>query len=137
MEYNYEKLLEAAVEKMPKKLQEKDRFQIPEAVTEIQGNKTLIRNFGDIVSILRREPSHIAKFLFKELATPGNIQGSTLILQRKLPQTPIQEKIVSYVKNFVYCKICGEPDTRFAKDGRITFIQCDACGARSPYKAVR
>lgn len=133
---NYEKLLDAAIEKMPKKLHEKDRFQIPEAVTEIQGNKTLIRNFGEIAVILRREPAHVAKYLFKELATPGNIQGDTLILQRKLPQSPIQEKIMTYVKYYVYCKICGEPDTKFVKEGRITIIQCDACGARSPYKAI-
>lgn len=133
---SYEKLLESALEKMPKKLHEKERFEIPEALTEIQGNKTLIRNFADISTALRREPVHLAKYLFKELATPGNIQGSTLILQRKLTSELIQGKINSYVRDFVYCKICGEPDTKFVKEGRITFIQCDACGGRSPYKGV-
>ena len=132
----YEKLLESALEKMPKKLHEKERFEIPEALTEIQGNKTLIRNFADISTTLRREPSHLAKYLFKELATPGNIQGSALILQRKLTSEFIQEKINSYAKYFIYCKICGEPDTKFVKEGRITFIQCDACGGRSPYKGA-
>ena len=134
---NYERLLDAALEKMPKKLHEGDRFQVPEAVTEIQGNKTLVKNFGEIAARLRREPQHLARYLFKQLATPGNIQGSTLILQRKLTSSFIQEKVVSYVKDFVYCKICGEPDTKFMKEGRITFIQCDACGARSPYKSIR
>lgn len=130
----YEKLLESALEKMPKKLHDRERFQIPEALTEIQGNKTLIRNFADIVVTLRRDPSHVVKYLFKELATPGNIQGPALILQRKLTAELIQEKIVSYVKYFVYCKVCGEPDTKFVKEGRLTFIQCDACGGRSSYK---
>lgn len=130
----YEKLLESALEKMPKKLHERERFQIPEVITEIQGNKTLIRNFGDMATILRREPTHLAKYLFKELATPGNIQASTLVLQRKLTSELIQEKINSYVKDFVYCRICGEPDTKFVKEGRIIFIQCEACGGRSPYK---
>lgn len=134
---NYERLLDTALEKMPKKLHEKDRFQVPETVAEIQGNKTLVKNFGEIAAALRREPQHLARHLFKELATPGNIQGSTLIFQRKLTSSFIQEKIVSYVKDFVYCKICGEPDTKFMKEGRITFIQCDACGARSPYKSIR
>jgi len=132
----YEKLLESALERMPKKLHEKERFEIPEALTEIQGNKTLIRNFADIATTLRREPINLAKYLFKQLATPGNIQGSALILQRKLTTELIQEKIVSYVKDFVYCKVCGEPDTKFVKEGRITFIQCDACGGRSPHKGV-
>ncbi len=133
----YEKLLESALERMPKKLHERERFQIPEAITEIQGNKTLIRNFGDIATTLRREPTHLAKYLFKELATPGNIQGSALILQRKLTSEFIQEKINSYVKDFVYCKVCGEPDTKFIKEGRIIFIQCDACGGRSLYRSIR
>lgn len=132
----YEKLLESALEKMPKKLHEKERFQIPEALTEMQGNKTLIKNFVDISTTLRRDPLHLAKYLFKELATPGNIQGFALILQRKLTSELIQGKIISYVKNFIYCKICGEPDTKFVKEGRITFIQCDACGGRSPYRHI-
>ncbi len=132
----YEKLLQTALEKMPKKLHERERFQVPEAITEIQGNKTLIKNFADITSTLRREPSHLASYLFKELATPGNMQGSALILQRKLTRDFIQEKINSYIKDFVYCKVCGEPDTKFVKEGRITFIQCDACGSRSPYKHI-
>ncbi len=132
----YEKMLEYALEKMPKKMHERERFEVPQAITEIQGNKTLIRNFADIAVILRREPAHLAKYFFKELATPGNIQGSALILQRKLTNELIQEKINSYVKDFVYCKICGEPDTKFVKEGRITFIQCDACGGRSPYKFI-
>lgn len=133
---DYEKLLETAIEKMPKRIGDKDRFQIPEVLIEIQGNKTLVRNFADIASKLRREPAHISKYLFRELATPGTIQGPALILQRKLLRDQIQEKVVSYVKNFVYCRICNEPDTRFVKDGRITYIQCDACGARSPYKSI-
>ncbi|MBI2084589.1 MAG: translation initiation factor IF-2 subunit beta [Candidatus Aenigmarchaeota archaeon] len=131
---DYNSLLEVAIEKMPKKTHDKDRFQIPQAITEIQGNKTLIRNFIDIANILRREPSHIAKYLFKELATPGTIQGSALILQTKLQQNVVQKKIESYVSEYVYCKVCGEPDTRFAKEGRITYIHCDACGGRSTYK---
>ncbi|MEM5797651.1 MAG: translation initiation factor IF-2 subunit beta [Candidatus Aenigmatarchaeota archaeon] len=130
----YEKLLEIAIEKIPKKPHEGERFKIPEVIIEIQGNKTLLKNFIDIVTTLRREPAHLAKYLLKELATPGNIHGSVLILQRKLTKELIQEKISSYVKDYVYCKVCGEPDTKFVKEGRITFVQCDACGGRSPYK---
>lgn len=133
---DYETLLESALEKMPKREHDKDRFQIPQVSIEPQGNKTLIKNFSDIANTLRREPAHLAKYLFKELATPGVIQGSSLILQTKLARETIQRKIDSYVSNYVYCKICGEPDTKFVKEGRITFIHCDACGARSTYKAI-
>lgn len=99
-------------------------------MTEIQGNKTLIKNFGEICTTLRREPSHLAKYLFRELATPGNVQGNILVLQTRLSKEIIQSKIDGYTKEFVYCKVCGEPDTKFVKEGRITFIKCEACGAK-------
>lgn len=132
----YEDLLESALEKIPKRESTKDRFEIPQAQIEPQGNKTLIKNFVDIASKLRREPAHISRYLFKQLATPGVIQGPSLILQTKLSRETIQRKIDSYVADYVYCKICGEPDTKFVKEGRITFIHCDACGARSTYKPI-
>lgn len=137
MKLDYEKLLDTAIEKIPKRKHEKERFQIPEVLTEIQGNKTLLRNFTDIVNILRRDPNHLAKYLFKELAAPGNIQGNILILQARLSQEAIQKKIESYVNEYVYCKVCSEPDTKFVKEGRITYIQCEACGARSTYKSIK
>lgn len=77
----------------------------------MQGNKTLIKNFGEIVSILRRDASHLSKYLFKELATPGSIQSNTLILQTRASKEIIQKKIEDYTKEFVYCKVCNEPDT--------------------------
>ena len=132
----YEELLNKAFEKLPKKVEEKKRFEIPSAISEIQGNKTLIKNFSDMLMILRRDANHFSKFLMKELATPGTIQGSTLILQRKVPCEMLQEKIKSYVKEFVYCKECGEPDTRLIKEERITTLKCDACGARYPARSI-
>lgn len=132
----YEQMLETALEKIPKRESTRERFQIPEVISEVQGNKTLIRNFIEIADTLRKDPNHLARYLFKELATPGNIQGSTLILQTKLSKDAIQKKIGVYVSEYVYCKICGEPDTKFVKEGRVTLIRCEACGGTSPYKPI-
>ena len=79
----YEELLEKAFDKLPKKVEERKRFEVPVAIIEIQGNKTLVKNFSDMLTSLRRDSNHFSKFLMKELATPGNVQGSVLILQRK------------------------------------------------------
>jgi len=129
-EYKY--LLKKAMEKIPKKISTADRFQVPEPIIEIQGNKTLIKNFADIANVLRREPDHLAKYLYKELATPGNLQKNILILQSKVPSSTLKKKIEDYTKNYVYCKICGEPDTKLVKDNRLYFLTCEACGAKSP-----
>jgi len=82
-EFDYQQLLKRAFEKLPKKAYTGERFKLPEAVYEVQGNKTLIKNFGEIANVLRRDVSHLSKYLLKELATPGSIQGSTLILQTR------------------------------------------------------
>lgn len=133
---SYEELLKKAYEKLPKKVEERKRFELPVAICEVQGNKTLIKNFPDMLTALRRDLNHFSKFLMKELATPGNMQGAILILQRKVSVEMLQEKIKDYVKEFVYCKECGEPDTKLIKEERITILKCDACGARYPVRGI-
>lgn len=129
-------MLARAVENIPKKSESKNRFEIPRIARVVSGNRTIIKNFGEILSRLRREPHHLSKYLFKQLATAGSIQDQELILQGDIPQDKLQKKLEDYVKTFVYCKICGEPDTKLVKEDRITFIKCEACGAKCPSRAV-
>ncbi len=133
---DYQQLLRKAFEKMPKKVDVSDRFKIPEPVCEVQGNKTLIKNFGEIANIVRRDVSHLSKYLCKELATPCLMQGNTLILQTKASKEVIGKKIEDYTKEFVYCKVCGEPDTKIIRGGRVFFLKCEACGAKSLVKSI-
>ena len=42
-----------------------ERFEIPKANAQIQGNKTVVNNFLQIASYLRRDPLHLMKFLSK------------------------------------------------------------------------
>jgi translation initiation factor 2 subunit 2 len=67
----------------------------------------------------------------KELATPGSIEGETLVLQTSITTEMVKKKIESYAKEFVYCKVCGKPDTKLVKEDRLSFIVCEACGAKS------
>lgn len=133
---NYEELLKRAYEKLPKRIEERKRFEVPVAIIEIQGNKALIKNFSDILVALRRDANHFSKFLMKELATPGSVQGSMLILQRKVSREILQKKIENYLKEFVYCKECREPDTKLIKEERIIILKCDACGAKYPVRNI-
>jgi translation initiation factor 2 subunit 2 len=134
---DYESLLKKAYEKLPKIEEHKDRFQIPVAETMIQGNQTIIKNFLQIAETLRRDPSHILKFLSKELAAPTGLDGARAILQTKLSQKMVQQKLDVYVADYVFCKECKSPDTKLIKEDRITFLKCEACGAKSPKKAIK
>lgn len=136
MASDYEKLLKNAMEKLPKKSTEKKRFTIPQVVSFVQGNKTIIKNFAEILSVLRRDGRHVSKFIFKQLAAPGNMEGDTLVLQRKVGQSMIQKKIEDYIKEYVFCKVCNEPDTVLVREGRILSMKCEACGARSSVRHI-
>jgi len=126
---NYEKLLEQAYKEI-KPVKVSERFEVPEVVSRIEGNKTIISNFSNIASRLRRKPEHIEKFLEKELAAQGKLEANRLILIRKISNKKLQEKLQLYVEKYVICKECSKPDTEIIKQDSFTFIHCLACGAK-------
>lgn len=127
---DYDKALERAYAALPKKTEASERFEMPVAEVLLQGNKTIIKNFEAITNKLRRDPRHLAKFLSKELAAPGTVEGGRLILNSKLYDRTINEKIKNYVDTFVLCKQCRRPDTKLAEHERLFTMVCEACGAR-------
>jgi translation initiation factor 2 subunit 2 len=133
---SYENLLQKAYQQLPKREEGASRFKIPKVVSQIQGNKTLVKNFSELASAVRRDEKHLAKFFLKEFAAPGSVQQGVLIIMAKIPAENLQKKFENYIKEFVYCKICKEPDTKIEKAGRISFLKCDACGATSPVRNI-
>jgi len=125
----YEKLLEEAYKKI-KPIESKERFIVPEIESHIEGIRTMISNFLQICSYLRRNPEHLEKFLQKELAASSKIDGTRLIFVKKIPSKKIDEKIAFYIEKYVICKECKKPDTELIKQDNFTFIHCLACGAK-------
>lgn len=133
----YEKLLDQAYEKLPEIEEGSDRFQIPRIDSLIQGNQTIIRNFSQIAEALRRDPKHLLKYLTREFATPGGFDGTRATFQSKILLRLMEKKLESYVKGYVLCKECKKPDTKLIREDRITFLKCDACGAKSSVKPIK
>ena len=127
-------MLEKAKAQLPETTTTKERFEIPKAIGHIQGSKTIISNFNQITSILRREPAHLLKYLQRELATPASIDGPRLILGRKINSSLINQKIESYTQTFILCKECGKPDTQLKKEEKVLTLKCTVCGAKHPIK---
>ena len=136
VEFDYNSMLKEAIQKVPKRAEKNSRFKIPQVNSEIEGQKTIVKNFSDITQQLRRDPNHVAKYLFKEFAARGNVQNNVLIIQSKVSRESLQKKLEAYIKEFIYCKTCGEPDTKLEKEDRITFMKCEACGAKHAARSV-
>jgi len=130
----YEKLLDEAYEKVKKIDTSSSRFEIPKVEGHFEGKKTILTNFFQIASHIRRNPEHFQKFMLKELAASGQKEGERLVLNIKVPSGKINQKIEQYTKEFVLCKECGKPDTELIKEDRLTFIHCLACGAQHPVR---
>ena len=133
---DYNKMLEHVRKNLPEVVFIKERFEIPKVVGHIQGNRTIVSNFLQIASALRREVDHLLKYVLKELATPGEIKKSgALIMGTKVPASRINEKIRQYANEFVLCLECGKPDTQIIREGELTYMKCTACGAKNFVKA--
>jgi len=127
---NYEKLLEEAYGKIKQTNTSLNRFEIPKIEGHFEGRKTILTNFYQISSHLRRKPEHFQKFMLKELAASGQKEGDRLVLNIKVPSSKINQKIGEYVNEFVLCRECKKPDTELIRKDRINFVHCLACGAK-------
>ena len=131
---NYEKLLDNVYANLPKKTADDQRFEFPVFDSFIEGNKTIIKNFEAVASKLRREKQFLVKFFSKELATPINLEGDRVVLQRKVNPAILNKKLEEFIRDYVICGICEKPDTNIQSYGTVKEIVCEACGARRPVK---
>ena len=133
---DYKSMLEDVRKNLPEAVFIKERFEIPKVLGHMQGNRTIISNFLQIASALRRDVEHLLKYVLKELATPGEIKKSgALILGTKVPASRINDKIRHYANEFVLCIECGKPDTQIVREGELNYMKCTACGAKNFVKA--
>lgn len=131
-EEEYLSLLEKAKDELPDTIEKHERFSVPEVDVFQEGKQTVIRNFGDIVDALRRDPEHLLHFLLRELGAPGSVEGRRAIIKAKISPSQVTDRINNYTETWVLCSECGRPDTHIVKDGRVLVLECEACGAHRP-----
>ena len=136
MTLDYRKMLDEAYSQMPPEVFKHERFEVPRLASVIVGSRTFVHNFKEICDILNRRPLHVLKFLSKEMATAGTIDGPRAIFQGKFERATLERLIKRYVDEFVMCPVCKRPDSKIVKERRLYFLVCEACGARSPVKPV-
>ncbi len=131
---DYLDMLKRVRDNLPESAKNRERFEIPKVKGHVEGNKTIVVNFLPICQVLGRDPKVVFKYVLKELASPGNIDGQRAIFGRKLGSEMINDKINRFADSFVICPECGKPETAIVKEESLTFLRCMACGAKTPVK---
>lgn len=131
----YEKLLKRIQDKLSdSKKKTRSRFELPAVDVMWEGQKTFLRNFAEFPKILRRDPEKVLQYLSKEFAVPAERIGDKAMFIGKRDPEDFTRLFQIYVKDYVECPICKSPDTKPIKENRISFLICEACGAKSTLK---
>ena len=111
-----------------------NRFELPVVDVMWEGQKTFLRNFSDFPKALRRDPDKVLQYLSKEFAVPAERLGDKAMFIGKRAPDDFTRLFQIYVKDYLECPTCKSPDTQITKENRISFLICEACGAKSTLK---
>jgi translation initiation factor 2 subunit 2 len=136
MKYEYDELLKTARSQVPEVAVKRERLELPRLIVTEAGMRTVVVNFSEVSDTLNRDPQHILKFLTREMATAGTYHDGRAIFQGKFGRDTLERLLQRYMEAFVVCPVCKRPDTRVVKEKRLSFLVCNACGARSAVKQL-
>ena len=136
MNSDYEKLLKRGRSLLPPEILRQKRFEIPKVRSGTIGMRTYVVNYEEIAKAINRDPQHLLRYLSRELATAGTLDGARTIFQGKFKSDMIDRLVHRYVEEFVICPVCKRPDTKILKEKRFSFLACEACGAKSSIRTV-
>ena len=136
MKYDYDELLKRACSQMPEVSLKHERLELPRLYITTVGMRTIISNFKEVADVLNRDAPHILKFLTREMATAATFNESRAVFQGKFKQDSFERLLQRYMESFVICPVCKRPDTRITKEKRLSFLICNACGAKSSIKQL-
>jgi translation initiation factor 2 subunit 2 len=136
LKYDYDELLKRARAQVPEVTLKRERLELPRLFVSMVGMRTTIANFREVAETLDRDPQHILKFLTREMATAATYHDGRAIFQGKFPRDTFERLLQRYMETFVICPVCKRPDTKVLKEKRLSFLLCNACGAKSSIKQL-
>lgn len=113
------------------------RYKMERLQTKVEGKgngiKTVITNLPSVATSLERPGDYVIKFFGFELGaqTTINPTDDRWIINGAHESSKLQDLLDIFIKKFVLCHKCSNPETRVEiKDDLIT-LDCKACGVRS------
>lgn len=112
------------------------RLELPRPDIIWVGRKTIFRNFADFPKVMRRDPEKVLLYLAKEFGSAAYIAGEKGIFVGKKEPSAFMSLFERYMKEYVMCPVCNSPDTKIERVKRLSFLVCEACGAKSSIKGI-
>lgn len=110
------------------------RYKMPKLQCKIEGRgngiKTNVVNNVDIAKALERPPEYVIKYFGTELGaqTKFDKKAGTSIVNGAHDQKKLSEILESFIKKYVQCYGCGNPETVIKIKKENIFLKCKACG---------
>lgn len=108
------------------------RYKMPRLSIKVEGNgngiKTVVCNIVEISERLGRNVEYPMRFFAQELATTSKLKDEKWILMGSHAQDKVQSSVFDFIKRFVLCKACRNPETVIRVDEKKNiFLDCKAC----------
>ncbi|CAH8820597.1 unnamed protein product [Trichobilharzia szidati] len=111
---------------------------MPKLAAKVEGKgngiKTVIVNVSDIAKALYRKPIYLTKFFGCELGAQIHVdeKNERYIVNGAHQADKLQELLDGFIKKFVLCQSCGNPETTMHvnKRGGTVATTCKACGSQ-------
>ncbi|KAK9867369.1 hypothetical protein WJX84_001792 [Apatococcus fuscideae] len=113
------------------------RYKMPRLVARIEGRgngiRTNVVNNVDIAKALERPPEYTVKYFGCELGaqTKFDKKQGTSIVNGAHESTKLSELLEGFIKKYVQCYSCGNPETTIKIKKDFIFLKCKACGGTS------
>jgi translation initiation factor 5 len=123
------------------------RYKMPAIQTKVEGSgngiKTVLPNIHDICLVIHRPEEVLMKYFQFELGAQRTVstKDDKFLLMGAHTSDRMQEKLYDFIRRFVLCKNCRNPETAIQldegkKSASISMV-CGACGKRSTFDEHR
>jgi translation initiation factor 2 subunit 2 len=134
-----QRVYDAISEKNPELLGAKKFTMIPPQVAREGSKKTVFVNFKDMCKKMHRTMEHVMSYFNAELGVPCSLdpEGKLTFKGRFTPKQ-IESVVRKYMIAYVQCQMCKNFDSNLVKESatRLTFLECNRCGARMSVQNV-
>jgi len=110
------------------------RYKMPPILAKVEGKgngiKTVIVNMVDVARALLRPPTYVTKYFGCELGaqTQFDIKAERYIVNGCHDQRKLQDMLDGFIKKFVLCEKCENPETVIKVKKNLVGASCRACG---------